>query len=1110
MTGSVPIGPMPGRSPLMKCARCGASNPETAKFCAACGAVSRAYCERCGQSSPEGSRFCIRCGAQLSAEVHGKPSPERRQISILFCDLVDSVRWTHAMDPEDWLRVLRRYQDCARRCIRDNHGRITRYFGDGILAVFGYPAATERDAEAAVRAGLAIAEAVPQLEVPPRVAGAPRLQVRTGIATGDVVVGDIIGDGAAEEETVVGDAINLAARLQSRAPPNSVVVDAATRELFGELFECRDLGAQELKGFARPVRSWEVTSPGTYESLFRASHRRRITAMVNRDEELAHIDRCWRRASEGAGQVVVIGGEPGIGKSRIAEAVHQRLSEPHARLVYQCSPMHTTSALAPIVAHLQFAAGIRRSDSDETQWAKLLSAVGGSEQQREEARMWLAELLGIAAPPGAPQPDPTLDARERRGRIIETCRDQVRAWSESRPLLLVIEDVQWIDPTTLELVDLIVADVQTLPVLLLVTHRPEFVPPWLDRPHVSARALHRLTPDDAAKLVDRVQGGAELPRALAAQVVKRTDGIPLFVEEMTAAIVGAGLERRPDAGVRRGEAIPSTLKGSLMARLDALAEARKLAQVASVIGREFAYYLICAVVDWSEQQLAVLLERLLTSGLVFAQGEPPDATYMFKHALVRDVAYGTLLRSERRQCHLRIARALESRFPEFVTRHPEVVAQHYSAGQAVDKAAEYWLIAGKRAAARSLTVEAVTHLTTALRLLRRLPRTASNLQRELELRVVRGPALLTTRGAATRSVRHNYDRALELCGQLEESELHFAAYWGSLRIDESYSSKLKRVEGLQSLAERLGDPGYVLQAHHRQWATVFHIGRHAECLEHVRVGLHLYDEGDYRDHGLRYAGHDPKVCGHGEAALSLWLIGRPEEALRHLEQALAWAEELGHSGSIVHAMDIAAMLHRYRRDVGALERQAEAMQRFAQEHRMHDHVSKSRIFLAWTAGQQGRVEEAVAALSRELDSQRRTNTPEDFPVFFESLSEMLGLAGAPEQALEVIGEALEIAGRNDILYWSAELHRRRGEVLRLIAGRGDESRSCFERALGIARRQRARSLELRAAISLGRHLLDGGQADKARATLAAALDGFAAAQDSDDLREARVLMARRP
>jgi class 3 adenylate cyclase/predicted ATPase len=1094
----------------MDCHRCGSSNPDAVKFCGECGVVVGHTCLACGELNAYSNQYCSQCGSALTSNSEAALIPERRQISVMFCDLVDSVRWIRTLDPEDWLVVLRSYQDCAGKIIRENHGQVTRYLGDGILAVFGFPVASEHDAELAVRAALEVTNAVPQLNVPKAPAQLAGLQVRIAIATGEALVGEIVGERASEEQVVVGATPNIAARLQEIAVPNSVVVDDQTRRLLGNMFECEDHGLHEFKGFTESVRAWKVMARGQYESIFRASHGYQLTTLVDREEELSLLEKSWQAARVGRGQVVLLGGEPGIGKSRIVEALHDRISETYSRLVYQCSPMYTHSALSPVRAQIEFAAGFSRQDSDSEKWVKLGKTVTGTERERRECQARFAELLGIAPPPGVSELEPAADAKENRRRMFETFRSQVRAWATERPLLVVFEDVQWIDPTSLELLNLIVHDIQQLPALVIVTHRPEFVPPLGDFPHIQSLSIGRLPSNNVELMIKQVQGGDQLSRAVVDQVIVRTDGIPLYIEEVIAAIHASKAGGLPGPGVGdMNGSIPSTLKASLTARLDTLGEARKLAQLASVIGREFAYSLLSAVVEWSAQQLHDLLAQLVSSGLVHSRGTVPDCTYFFKHALVRDVAYETLLRSHRRQCHLRIANAMDSRFPEIANGHPEVVAQHYSKGNDLNNAVEYWLRAGQRAAANSQNAEAVANFTAGLRLIRRLPRTKPNLRRELQFLVARGPSLITTRGAATQAVRRNYDRALALCQQLEESELHFAAYWGSLRIGESYSSKLERVKELQSLSEKLNDPGFVLQAHHRQWATLFHLGRHAECLQHVGEGLDLYTQGDYRDHGMKYAGHDPKVCAHGEAALSLWLLGRGDEALVSMEQALEWARALDHSGSIAHAMDIASMLHRYRRDVPALEEQAAEMQRFGERHQMVEHVSKARVFLGWTMAQRGRIDESLAILESELQVQLKSNTPEDFPVFFDSLAEVLALAGRMDEALEVNRDAFEISRANDISYWSAELHRCQGEILRLRDARSSEPVACYEKALHIAREQGARALELRAALSLGRYWRDRKQDKRAEAALEPVLAAFDPAMESVDLSEARE-MVRRP
>ncbi len=1075
----------------MQCSRCGAQCAPAAKFCSECGTTVGRACAACGEINPLSGRFCAGCGTALTG------GRERRQLSVLFCDIVNSVGWSQALDPEDWLRVLSDYQQCVSRCIRDHNGYVTRYVGDAVSGVFGYPLASERYAENAVRAARAIVDQVPRPRAPGGAGGGSSLQVRLAIATGEVVVGEITRETAIEQESVIGQTPNLAARLQALAPADAILIDGQTRALLGDVFELEDFGRQRLKGLASSTQVWRVIAAAHHESLFRAERGRSLTPLVGRADVLRRLQAHWRRAATGSGQVVLLGGEPGMGKSRLAARLVEIAGEDGTYLLYQCSPMHTSSAFYPVAAQLRYLAGITHRDSAAECFDKLHSVVAGTPSERVEAQHWLSRLIGAQAADGAVT-EATPDPAAQRRHTLEACRAQLRLRAERKPLLIVFEDAQWSDPTSLELLDLLVDDVRTLPILLLITHRPDFRRAWSGLGHVSRETLTSLPATEIRAMVTSLLGD-DLPASVSDQLVERSDGVPLFVEEMSAAILERAHEAKP--GPAPTMSIPPTLRGSLLTRLDGLGEARALAQQASVLGREFAYDVLAAITQLAEHTLQALLGQLVDSGLVYVRGRPPQATYAFKHALVRDAAYTTLLKRERKHWHQRVAEALEARFPELASRQPELLARHFTLAGDVPRAVEHWLLAGRRAAARSENDEAVANLTAGLRLQRRLPPSEENRRRELELLVARGPALINARGPATRAVRRNYDRASKLCDLIEESELHFATYWGSLRIEESYANKLKRVENLVRLAERLGDPGYVLQAHHREWATLFHLARHRECMRHIELGLELYASGDYRDHGLRFAGHDPKVCAHGEAGLCLWLLGETERAVRHSTRGLDWARELEHAGSAVHALDFASMLHRYRRDAAALESQAADMLRVGERNHLVEYVSKARIFLAWARAQRGEVDAALDTLWRELDTQRATNTLEDIPVFIETYAEVLGLAGREAQGIAVIADVFDIADANDIVYWHAELHRRHGELLRSGDPAGAER--CFEKALDVARTQQASGLELRAAFSLARSWQARGENQRACELLHRVLDGLSPAQQSPEAQWAR-------
>ena len=695
---------------------------------------------------------------------------ERRQVTVMFSDLVGSTALSARMDPEDLREVISAYQKSVAGTVERFGGFVAKYMGDGVLVYFGYPQAHEDDAERAVRAGLELIQAVAGLK------SSVPLQTRVGIATGLVVVGDLIGSGAAQEQAVVGETPNVAARLQSLAGPNTVVIAEGTRKLLGNLFHLQDLGAQELKGIGGPVRAWAVLRSASVESRFEALHAAGVTELVGREEELELLLRRWSKAKTGEGQVVLISGEAGIGKSRLTVALLERLAgEPHARLRYFCSPQHTDSALYPIISQMERAAGLTYDDTAQVKLDKVDALLVQTATSTQDISLF-AEMLSL--PSDGRYPVLELTPQQRRQKTLEAFVLQVAALARQNAVLMIFEDAHWADPTSLEAFSRVVDRLRTLRALLIVTFRPEFDPPWIGRPHVTPLTVNRLAQRDIEAMIHRVVGNKLFPLSIQQDIIERTDGIPLFVEEMTKAVLEAGSEgaaQRTIASMPSPTlAVPASLQASLMARLDRLGSAKEVAQIASAIGREFSHPLLSAVVGKPDRELASALDRLIATGLLFRQGVSPHASYLFKHALVQDAAYGTLLRSKRQELHRRIVQVLDERFQEVAVAQPELLAHHSAEGGMVDQAVDYWLAAGERALRTSANIEAIKHLSQGLRLLTSsLPETPARNRKELRFQTMLGPAFTTTRGWAAPEAAQAYHRADELGRALGDSDERF-------------------------------------------------------------------------------------------------------------------------------------------------------------------------------------------------------------------------------------------------------------------------------------------------------------------------------------------------
>ena len=611
---------------------------------------------------------------------------------MMFSDLVGSTALSARMDPEDLREVISAYQKCVAETVQRFGGFVAKYMGDGVLVYFGYPQAHEDDPERAVRAALKLTEAIGDLKF-----GTP-LQTRVGIATGLVVIGDLIGSGAAQEKAIVGDTPNLAARLQRIAEPNTVIIAQSTRKLVGNLFDLQGLGAQDLKGIGGPVKAWAVLRPASIESRFEALHGSGLTELIGREEELELLLRRWSKAKSGEGQVVLLSGEAGIGKSRLTAAFLEELTgEPHTRLRYFCSPQHTDSALYPFIAQMERAAGFMLDDTAQAKLDKLDAVLAQTSTSKQDAALF-AEMLSL--PNDGRHPNLDLTPELHRQRTLEALGSKVEMQARQKPVLMIIEDAHWVDPTSLEAFGHVIDRVHNVQILLIVTFRPEFNPPWVGRPYVTLLAINRLGKREIGRMIDALIGNKPLSADIREDIIERTDGVPLFVEEMTKAVLEAGsqgeAQRTAAAIPSPTHAVPASLQASLMARLDRLGPAKEVAQIGAAIGREFSHSLLAAVAQKPEADLNLASERLVDAGLLFRQGVPPHVTYLFKHALVQDAAYSTLLREPRRALHARIAESLESQFAEMVESQPELLARHCTEAGLVEKGAALWGKAGQR------------------------------------------------------------------------------------------------------------------------------------------------------------------------------------------------------------------------------------------------------------------------------------------------------------------------------------------------------------------------------------------------------------------------------
>jgi predicted ATPase len=994
---------------------------------------------------------------------------------------------------------MRRYQDAVAGSIARYDGYLAKFLGDGVLAYFGWPQAYEDQAERAVRSGLDAIAAITGIELE----NGSTLRGRVGIATGEVVIGDIIGETSTQSEAVVGETPNLAARLQTVAEPDQVVIGSTTHRLIGDLFDYRDLGLKSLKGIADPVPAWQVLGERAVESRFEAAHAGKLTGLVGREHELGLLLDRWMLVKGGEGQVVLLSGEAGIGKSRMVQALREHVrDQAHFRLRYQCSPYHSNSAFYPVIQRLERAAGFSAEDTTDAKLDKLEKLLELAADDIEAIAPLFAALLSL---PAEDRYGPLeLTPQQRRDQLVETMVDQLLALSRQRPVVFVLEDAHWIDPTTEYLLGEIMPLIADEPVFMLITYRPSYTPPWASHAHLTSIVLNRLGREQGAAIVRSV-GGSRLADEFVERIVVRSGGVPLYVEELTKSVVEA-LSSGDEALAE--DRIPATLQASLVARLDRLGDAKEIAQTGAVIGREFSHALLAAVADKSSIEVDTALDRLVQSELVLRRGTPPNATYTFKHALVQEAAYETLLKRTRQQYHHQVAGLLEKRFPETVATHPELVAHHYSEAGDATRAVHYWRSAGERARRLSANLEAIAYLTKGIEMLDGLPDDEERARQELALQASLGHANIVAKGHGAAGAEAAYARALELCGQLGDVAELAPTLFGLWRyyvvarpLDETNDVATR----LRRLAEEKQDTELHVIAHYALGYTALCMGNFGDARINLEQGIAQYLPAQ-RSAEIYRTAHDPGVACRAYLGMTEWLLGYPERAQSRIRECVELAEELEDAYSLAYALCFAgANVSEFcgsdsntvvERGLEVAEEGGFAMWiGFGKVHQMSLRFADQRSDSALNA-----LRESVVAIS-QMGIHVIT------PYLMTLLARAYRRAGRIDDGLEVLEDARASLDARGEHWWEAEFERLRGEfLLSQSAENATDAELCFERALDISRSQEAKSLELRAAMSLARLWQQQGKEDEARRLLGECYTWFTEGFDTADLKEAKVLL----
>jgi class 3 adenylate cyclase/predicted ATPase len=1046
-----------------------------------------------------------------SASAARSTDAERRQLTVMFCDLVGSTTLSTRLDPEEMSNVLGAFQKACVNAVIGFGGSVAKYMGDGALVYFGYPEAHEDDAERAVRAGLALIDAMAAMHLSVPV----RPQVRVGIATGLVVVGELIGEGSAQERVAVGETLNLAARIQAVASPDSVVVSELTHRLAGAAFEYEELGQHELKGIPDPASLWCVAGESSALGRFQSRVVGGLTPLVGRAEEIALLRRRWDQAKEGDGQLILLAAPAGFGKSRMTQAFREHLDDPSVTcLQYFGSPFHVNSAFYPFIRQLEWAAGIVRTDTGPGKLDKLEAVLLGSGEGKAQAATLVADLLSI--PFGERYPPLQLTEAVQKQRTMEVLEEQLVHLSRQNPVLVLFEDTHWIDPTSIELMDRIIRRVADLPVTIIVTYRPEFTPPWLDLGHVTMLKLNHLGRSQVVDLICKTAGGKTLPEAIVDQIATKSQGVPLFIEEITRAILESGdLEEEGERYVLRQSirdfAIPSTLQDSLIARLDRLGVAKDVALTASIIGREFTYELLEAVARVSQATLLEGLEQLVRSDLLGQQGAPPQSRYIFKHALIRDAAFQCVLNARRRELHQRIAEVLADRFPEVAETEPELLAHHYTEANLADHALRYWRQAAERAAARLAYIEALGHVERAMKLVATLPEGTERAEWELIFLVIEGPSRMALDGWDSPPAKLLYEEARAAAERLGRPAEVFRSVWGLWMGAHSSGQHARAHELLQeiyALQKQTNELEYVVQAHHAGGSQMVAEGEPRAALFHIDQLLSNYRIDVHGNLALTYGAHDPGCCSLGMRALSLMMLGQLDQVDGALREALDLGNHLDHKPSLSQAHMFCAetfiVLNRPEEAEGHLD----LCVALAEKYSLANYLIPAKIMQGWVLVLRGEVEVGVQQAEAALE------TLKSFPSRRFHLPIRIGIVGLTKAAagdvngaLSLFESAVESASITGERWYEPELLRFKAEMLLAQPEqRADEAEQCLKAAIALAQRQEAKFWELRAATSLAKLWANQGRREEGRDLLAPVHGCFTEGLNTVDLKDAKALL----
>jgi class 3 adenylate cyclase/predicted ATPase len=1040
-----------------------------------------------------------RTGAEATSPVQHREA-EFRQITVMFCDLVGSTQLSEKLDPEDLQRIIDSYRRECSTAIRRYGGEVARYLGDGVLAFFGWPYAHEDDAPRAVHAALEIVSVVT------KISESVTLACRVGVCSGPVVVGEIRNSTASWSMDAVGETPNIAARLQTLAEPDTVLISESTRRLVSATFDLQSLGPQALKGITEPVRAYRVLAAKSAGSRFEAAHAGTLTPLVGRSSELRLLLDRWEKVKEGDGQVILLSGIPGVGKSRLLHELKSHVEEePHILLHHQCSPYHNQSAFHPVIEQIEQAAHLIAREADADKITKLQAYLPRSTNSSIEPLLLIANLLSISTE--NQQHLSELTPQQIKNRTISTLVEMLLAFSVQRPTLCIFEDAHWLDASTLELLELMISRIAHARVLLIVSSRPEFRPTWLAHANVSTHSLTRLSQAEVRTMIRDLLRGGNMPQKLVDQIIEKADGVPLFIEELTSSTLSAPLREtlghtEQPASLR----VPETLSDALMERLDRAAPSRRVAQIAAVIGREFSDDLLSAAARIDEEDMQSALSLLEQADIIYRVGISPFVRFAFKHVLLRDAIYDSLLKSKRQQIHADIAAILVHDFPKLVENQPEVLALHYQEASNHQMAIRYWFESGQRALAHSANVEAIANFRKALQLLNALPETPERIKQEIDIQLALGIPLIAVRGYTAAETREAFSRARTLCLRLGDIPEYFQALfglWGNHWMCGKNDEALRMADEFLSRSRALSDPVLLMVANRVMGSTLLTLGDFQSSASHFEETIRLSTGREERPlYNLYMVG--PRAASLLLLSWDLWILGYPDQALSRVSEALASGKDLGHPYTVAFAHYMTSVVHLLRGDAAHALESAERSFEMSQEQRFSLYAILSRISRGRAIGELGRLGEARVELTQGIDEARRNGVGFMLPMMDSWLADVHTKTGENEYALSFVERALtnigDVTGRS----WEAELHRQRAQILlALDPSKLREAESHLQKSIEVARGQSAKSLELRAATNLAELWRAQGRPDEARALLEPICHWFNEGAETADLKQAR-------